>query len=182
MSAISNHAFLRLGSFRIRRSSHLPEFWMVLQFLAPVFDTRLEFWAVFPSHRLEKCLRTRTTNALTWGFLCLQQLHSQSWLQNRPEDSRHPTAARIAASPQPASVPTATHVDARHSSHDSHETRFRIHQQPKAKPSRPCNPQPGNPPANLRCASARPTLSRQGSRPLLARPRQGFRKTTASNC
>ena len=68
MSAISNHTFLRLGPFRIRRSSHLPEFWMVLQFLAPVFDTRLEFWAVFPSHRLEKCLRTRTTNALTWGF------------------------------------------------------------------------------------------------------------------
>lgn len=41
---------------------------MVLQFLAPVFDTRLEFWAVFPSHRLEKCWRAQTTKHLTWGF------------------------------------------------------------------------------------------------------------------
>ena len=99
-----------------------------------------------------------------------------------PKPDSAPTEARIAASPQPVSAPTAAHVDAHHSPHDSHKTRFRILQQPKAKLSRPCNSQPDNPPANLRCAVAKPTLSLQGSRPLLARPRQGFRKTTASNC
>ena len=60
--------FSASGPFAFAVLHTSPESWMVLQFLAPVFDTRLEFWAVFPSHRLEKCLRTQTIKSLTWGF------------------------------------------------------------------------------------------------------------------
>lgn len=103
MSAISNHVFLRLGPFRIRRSSHLPEFWMVLQFLAPVFDTRLEFWAVFPSHRLEKCLRMRTTNALTWGFPIPSTTALVIVASKPPRRFQTPHRSPIRRPPKPAS-------------------------------------------------------------------------------
>lgn len=175
MSAISNHAFLRLGPFRVRRFSHLPpssgwfcSFWP--PFLTPVWSSGRYFLRI-----VWKMFANTNYRASDLGFY--------DTANKRTHDHGFKTAQKILLTHRsPHRRFAGAHFGAHRSPHDSHETRFRIRQQPKAKPSRPCNPQPGNRTANLRCSAAKPTLSPQGSQPLPARPRQGFRKTTASNC
>ena len=107
MSAISNHAssrLLRLRPFHVRHFRRPPlEFWTVLQFLAPVFDTCLEFWAVFPSHRLKKCLRTQATKPLTWGFPIPSTTALAIMASKPPRRFWTPHRSPIRRPPQPAS-------------------------------------------------------------------------------
>mgnify|MGYP004478255345 FL=1 len=79
------------------------EFWTVLQFLAPVFDTCLEFWAVFPSHRLKKCLRTQATKPLTWGFPIPSTTALAIMASKPPRRFWTPHRSPIRRPPQPAS-------------------------------------------------------------------------------
>ena len=70
MSATSNYAFprlLRLQPFRIRHFHRPLEFCTVSQILDPIFDTRPEFWAVFPLQHLAKFFRKQTGSPQTRG-------------------------------------------------------------------------------------------------------------------
>lgn len=95
--------FSASGPFAFAVLHTSPEFWMVLQFLAPVFDTRLEFWAVFPSHRLEKCLRAQTTEPLTWGFPIPSTSALAIMASKPPRRFWTPHRSPLQRPPQPAS-------------------------------------------------------------------------------
>lgn len=134
-------------------------------------------------------LTARRPGALETANTRSQYPHSQSWLQNRPGDSStpaQPTPAPHCDSPRRLPQPTSAHY--RNPCRRSPQPTSAPHRSPLRSLPQPMSTHtavrqsPGNPPASLRCDSTAPTRSPQGSQPLHARPRQGFRKMAASHC